>query len=145
LPNKGTNIVFELDGLNEVEVGAELDSGHATQAYGRRRGRGPHILNLCTKRNGQNTSCKFTSVIIGEATRIISRRSHSDVNNMKGNFSQIQEALKENESKLSKLESKMEENQQLLKELSAKISLYQRSLKNDKKSKQNETQSHYKS
>jgi hypothetical protein len=120
LLNNGPNIVFENDGLNKGEDGGELDSGHVTPAYGGSRFRDPHICNICTKCNGHNTSCKMTSVIIGEATRIISKTSEPDVNNMK----EIQEALKENESKLSKMEYKIEENQRLLKELSAKISLY---------------------
>ena len=50
------------------------------------------------------------SVIIGEATRIIRRMSELDVNDMKQNFGQIQDALKENESQLSKIQNKMEEN-----------------------------------
>jgi len=39
----------------------------------------------------------MTSAITEEATHIISKRSECDVNNMKENFSQIKEALKENE------------------------------------------------
>jgi chromosome segregation ATPase len=61
-------------------------------------------------------------VIIRQAIGIISNRDlESDVNNMKGNFSQIQEMLKENESKLSKIENKMEENQQLLENYQQKL------------------------
>jgi hypothetical protein len=104
LPNKGPDIVFEGDGLNEV--GDELDTVHVMEEYEGSRGRKTQILNLHTNNNGQNTSCKLTSLIIGEATRIISSQSETDVNNMKENFSQIQEALKEN---LSKIENKMEE------------------------------------
>jgi len=100
LPNKGPNIVFE--------DGNELHSNHATPTYG-----GSSIINLCicnfcSKCKGHNTSCKMTSAIIGEATRVISKRSDSDVSNMKQNFGQLKEALKENESKLSKIENKME-------------------------------------
>ena len=116
LPNKGPNIVFENEGLNKGEDGVELDSGHATPAYGGSRFRDRCIRNLCSKCNGHNTSCKMTSAIIGEANRIISKRSESEVNSMKENFgqmkenfSQLQEALKGNESKLSKIENKIEE------------------------------------
>jgi len=121
LPNQGQKFVFEGDGLYKDEDGDELDNGHGKQAYEGSKGRDPHIRNISTKHNGHNTSCKMTSVIIGEATRIISKRSQSDVNDMKGNFSQIAEAIKENESKLSKMQYKMEANQQLLQELSEKI------------------------
>jgi len=109
LPNKGTNIVFEGHGQNEGEDVDELDTAQVMKAYGGSNVRDPHILNLLSNNNGQNNSCKMTSVVIGEATCIISNRSETDVNNMKENFSQIQEALKENESKLSKVENKMEE------------------------------------
>jgi hypothetical protein len=109
LPNKGTNIVFEDHGLNKGEDVDKLDTAQVTKAYGGSNFRDPHILNLLSNNNGQNNSCKMTSVVIGEATCIISNRSEPDVNNMKENFSQIQEALKENESKLSKIQNKMEE------------------------------------
>jgi hypothetical protein len=104
-PNKGPNIAFEGDGQNEVEDGDDI--GHVKQAHEGSKGRHLHILNICTKCSGHNTSCKMTSAIIGEATRIISKRSDSDVINMRENFSQIQDALKENESKLSKIEKRM--------------------------------------
>jgi hypothetical protein len=106
LPNKGTYIVFEGRGLNEGEDVDEPDTAQFTKAYEGSSVRDPRILNLLSNNNGQNNSCKMTSVIIGEATCIISSRSETDVNNMKENFSQIQETLKENESKI---ENKMEE------------------------------------
>ena len=81
LPNKGPNIVSEGNGLNEVE-----GHGHATQAYGWSVFRVPSIRNLCTKCNGHNTSCKMPSVIIWEATHIISKGSESDINNMNENL-----------------------------------------------------------
>jgi hypothetical protein len=109
LPNQGPNIVFEGDRRNEVEDGDELGSVHVTKAYEGSRGKDSHIHNLLKKNNGQNTSFKMTLVIIGEAARIISNRSDFIANNMKENFSQIQEALKENDSKLSKIENKLEE------------------------------------
>jgi hypothetical protein len=127
-PNKGPNIVFEGDGQNEVEDGDELDTGHVKQAYEGSKGRHPHIHNISTKGNGHNTSCKMTSVEIGEATRIISKRSDSDVINMKDNFGQMQEALKENESKLLKIEKRMEV---LLKKLSEEIRCHQKKLSED--------------
>jgi hypothetical protein len=99
LPNKGPNIVFEGDGQNEVEDGDE-----------------------------HNTSCKMTSVVLGEATRIISQRSNSDVINTKVNFGQMQEALKENETNLSKIEERMEV---LLKKLSGEIRCHQKKLSED--------------
>jgi len=74
----------------------------------------------------------MTSVIIGEATCIISKRSELDVNNMKENFSQIQEALKENESKLTKIQNKMEENQHLLENYQQKLDVIERKLEHDK-------------
>ena len=95
-PNKGSNIVLENDGLNKVAI----------LVYEGRRFRDPCIRNLCNKCNGHNTSSKMTLAIIGEATRI-RKRSECDVNNMKENLSQIQEALKENESNLSKIENKI--------------------------------------
>jgi len=61
--------------------------------------------------------------IIGEATCIISKRSEPDINNMKENFGQIQEALKENESKLSKIANKMDV---LFQKLSEEIRCYQK-------------------
>ena len=108
LPNKGPNIVFEGHGLNKGEEGDEIDTVQVTKACEGSRGREPQILNLHTNNNGQNTSCKMTSLFIGKATCIISKRSESDLNNMKEAFSQIQEALRENESKLSKIENKMD-------------------------------------
>ena len=99
MPNKGSNIVLENDGLNKVAI----------LVYGGSRFRDPRIRNLCNKCNGHNTSCKMTSAIIGGAPHIISKRSECDVNNMKENLSQIQEALKINESNLSKIENKIEE------------------------------------
>jgi hypothetical protein len=135
LPNKGTNIVFENDGLNKVEDGDELDSAHVTSAYGGSRFRDLCVRNLYSKCNGRNTSCKMTSSIIGEATCIISIRSESDVSNMKENFSQmkdnfgqLQEALKDNDSKLSKIENKIEE----LFEKIRKIRCFESKLEHDK-------------
>ena len=116
LPNKGPNIVFEGNGLNKVE-----GHGHATQAYGWCVFRVPSIRNLCTKCSGHNTSCKMPLIIIGEATRIISKRSESDINNMKENLGQIQEALDGYELQFSKIENKIEE---LFKKLSAEIRCY---------------------
>ena len=132
LPNKGPKFIFEADGLNEVEDGDELDIGHVERAYERSKGRDPHIRNICTKRNARNTSCKMTSVVIGEANRIISKRSEPDVNNMKENFGQIQEALKENESMLSKIQNKMEENQNLLENYQQKLDAIERKLEHDR-------------
>jgi hypothetical protein len=123
LPNKGPNIVFEGHGLNKGEEGDETDTVQVTKAYEGSRGTEPQFLNLPTNNNGQNTSCKMTSLFIGEATCIISKRSESDLNNMKETFSQIQEALKENESKLSKIENKMDV---LFKILSEEISFHQK-------------------
>ena len=131
-PNKGPNIVFEGDGLNKVEVGDEPDIGHVKQANEGNKGRDPHIHNINTKHNGHNSSYKMPSVIIGEATRIISKRSDLDVNNMKENFGQIQETLKENESKLSKMQNKMEENQHLLENYQQKLDAIGRKLEHDK-------------
>jgi len=127
-PNKGPHIVFEGDGLNEVEDGDEPDIGHVKQACEGSKCRDPHFRNICMKCNGHNTSCKMTSIIIGEATRIISKRSEPDVNNMK----EIQEALKENESKLSKIQNKMEENQNLLENYQQKLDAIESKLEHDK-------------
>jgi len=132
LPNKGPKCIFEADRLNEVEDGDELDIGHVERAYEGSEGRDPHIRNICTKRNARNTSCKMTSVVIGEANRIISKRSEPDVNNMKENFGQIQEALKENESMLSKIQNKMEENQNLLENYQQKLDAIERKLEHDR-------------
>jgi len=132
LPNKGPKFIFEADGLNEVEDVGELDIGHVERAYEGSKGRDPHICNICTKRNARNTSCKMTSVVIGEANRIISKRSEPDVNNMKENFGQIQEALKENESMLSKIQNKMEENQNLLENYQQKLDAIERKLEHDR-------------
>jgi len=129
LPNKGPNIVFECDGLNEGEDGDELDNVQVTKAYEDRRHTDPQILNLRNNSNGQSTSCKMTPVIIGEATCIISKRSETDVNNMKENINQIQEALKENDSKLSKIENKIDV---LFKNLSEEIYAIKRKLEHDK-------------
>jgi hypothetical protein len=129
LPNKGPHIVFEGDRRNEVEDGDELDSAHVMKAYGRSRGTDSHICYLPKENNGQNTSSKMTLVIIGEAAGIISNRSEFHVNNMKENFSQIQEALKENESKLSKIENKMEE---LFENYQKKLDGIERKLEHDK-------------
>jgi len=71
----------------------------------------------------------MTSPIIGEATRVISKRSESDVNNMKVNFGQIQEAFKKNESKLSKIENKMED---LFENYQKKLDAIERKLEHDK-------------
>jgi hypothetical protein len=132
LPNKGPTFFFEGDELNEVEDGDELDIGHVKQAYEGSKGREPHIHNISTKHNGHNTSCEVTSAIIGEATRIISKRSEPEVSNMKENFSQLQEALKENESKLSKIQNKMEENQHLLENYQQKLDAIERKLEHDR-------------
>jgi len=45
----------------------------------------------------------MTSLIIGEATCIISKRSEPDVNNMKEHFGQIQAKLSKIENKIEKL------------------------------------------
>jgi hypothetical protein len=107
LPNKGPNIFFEHNGLSEVEGGDERDSVQATQAHVWRELQ--HIRNLLTNSNVQNSSHSKTLAIIGEAARIISKISEPYVNNMKENFSQIKEALKQNEAKLSKIENKIQE------------------------------------
>jgi hypothetical protein len=120
-PNKGTSIAFEGDGQNEVEDGDDI--GHVKQVYEGSKVRHPHILKICTKYSGRNTSCKMTLAIIGEATRIISKRSEHDINNMKENFGNIQDALKENESKLSKIEKRMDV---LFKKLSEEIRCHQK-------------------
>jgi septation ring formation regulator EzrA len=65
----------------------------------------------------------MTSLLMREATCIISKRSESDLNITKETFNQIQEALKENESKLSKIEDKMEA---WFKTLSEEISSHQK-------------------
>jgi hypothetical protein len=115
LPNKGPNIVFEPNELKEGESESELDNGRAMKKFGGIRGIAQRIFYFGSRCNRQNASCKMSLVIIGEAIRIISNQgSESDVNYMKGNLSQIQEMLKENESKLSKIENKMEDNQQKL-------------------------------
>jgi hypothetical protein len=133
LPNKGPNIVFERNGLNESEGEGEFDSGHAMKAYVWSRLRAQRISNLGTKSNEQNTSCRMPLVIIGEAIGIISSRgSQSDVNNMKENFSQMQDMLKENDSKLSELQNKMEENQQLLENYQKKLTDMEVKLEHDK-------------
>jgi hypothetical protein len=130
LPNKGQNIVFEQNGLSEVEDGDELDSVHVTQVLEEIRTQ--HIPNSHINSKGQNTTYKMTLVIIREATHIISKRSQPDVSNMKENFCQIQEVLKENiESKLSKIENKLEENQQLLENYQQKLDAIERKLEND--------------
>jgi ankyrin repeat protein len=130
LPNKGPNIVFERNGLSEGEDGDELHKVHVTPAL--EGSRAQNISNNHTNSKRQNTSCKMSLVIIGEATHIISKRSEPDVNNMKENFCQIQEALKENESKLSKIENKMEENQQLLANCLQKLDALETKLEHDK-------------
>jgi hypothetical protein len=99
LPNKGPNILFERNGLNEGEGDGEgdgeVDIGHAMKTYGGRRGIVQRIFNRDTRCNGQNTSCKMPLVVIGEAIGIISiRGSESDVSYMKENLSKIQEMLK---------------------------------------------------
>jgi len=132
LPNKGTNIVFEGHGLNKGEDVDEFDTAQVTKAYGGSNIRDPHILNLLSNNNGQNNSCKMTSVVIGEANHIISKRSEPDVNNMKENFGQIQEALKENESMLSKIQNKMEENQNLLENYQQKLDAIERKMEHDR-------------
>jgi hypothetical protein len=129
LPNKGQNIFFYKNELNNIEDRDVLDSGHATPAYGGSRFRNLCIRKHCSIHNGQNTSCKMTSAIIGEVTRIISKRSEPEVNNMTENFSQIQEALKENESKLSKIENKMED---LFENYQKKLDSIERKLEHDK-------------
>jgi len=148
LPNKGPNIVFVNDKLNKGEDRDKLDSGHATPVYGGSRFRDSCIRNLCSICNARNTSCKMTSAIIGEATHIISKRSEPNVNNMKENLGQIQDALKENESKLSKIENKIEE---LFENYQKKLDGIERKLKHDKiqiknkgsqKMKHNATTSH---
>jgi len=106
-PNEGPNIVFERNGLSEGKDADKLESGHATQANGRSWLQ--HIQNLLTNNNEQNISYNKTWAFIQGATQIISKRSEPDVNNMKENFSQLQEALIKNESKLSKIENKIEE------------------------------------
>jgi hypothetical protein len=130
LPNKGPKIVFERSGLSEGEDGDELESVHVTQALEGSRDR--RIPNNHRNSKGKKTSCKMSLVIIGEATHIISKRSEPDVNNMKENFCQIQEALKENESKLSKIDNKMEENQQLLENCQQKLDALEKKLEHDK-------------
>ena len=137
LPNKGPNIVFDGNELNEGE-----GHGHAIQAYGWWESRVPCFLNLCTKRNVHNTSCKMPSVIIGEATRIISKRSESDVNNTKENLGQMQETLKEHESKFSKIENKMEE---LFEKILAKLDAVESKVEHNKiqsKNKDSENMNH---
>ena len=64
--------------------------------------------------------------IIGEATRIISKRSEPDIINMKENYVQIQEALKENESKIA---NKMDV---MFQKLSEEIRSIRRELERDK-------------
>jgi len=128
-PNKGPKVVFVGNGLNEDEDGDELDNGNVKQANEGGKVTDPNIHNISNKCNGFNTSCKMTSVIIGEATRIISKRSEPDVNNTKENFSQIQEALKENESKLLQIEDKMNV---MFKKLSEKLDAIERKLEHDK-------------
>jgi DNA-binding transcriptional MerR regulator len=130
LPNKGPNTVFEDDRLNEGEDVDELDNVQVMKANGVSNGRDTHILNLPSN-NGQNTSCKMTSIIIAEATGVISNRSKTDVNNTKENFSQIQEALKEN---LSKIENKMEE---LFENYQKKLERIERKLEHDKTQSEN--------
>jgi hypothetical protein len=116
LPNKGSTFVFE-------------GEGHDKQSYDRSKGRDPQTSNICIKHNGHNTSCKMTSVIIGKATRIISKRSEPDVNNMKENFVQIQEAL----SKIqNKIEEKKIENQHLLEIYQQKLNAIERKLEHVK-------------
>jgi hypothetical protein len=106
LANKGPDIVLENDGLNKAEDRDGLNSGHATPSYGGSTFRDRWIRKLCSKCSGYNTSCKMSSAIIGKANRIISKRSESNGNNMRENFGQLQEALKEN---LSKIENKIED------------------------------------
>ena len=120
LPNKGPKTVFERSGLSEAKGGDNLESDNATQANGRSWLQ--CIQNLLTN-SGQNASYNKTLAIIGEATCIISKRSEPDINNMKENFGQIQEALKENESKLSKIANKMDV---LFQKLSEEIRCYQK-------------------
>jgi hypothetical protein len=122
LPNKGPNIVFEGDGPNDGEDLDEPDTVQVTNAYGGSSGRDPYILNLPFNNNGENTSCKMTSIIIGEATCIISKRSEPHVNNMKENFGQIQ-------AKLSKIENKIEE---LFENYQKKSDAFERKLEHDK-------------
>jgi ankyrin repeat protein len=139
LPNKGPDIVFESYGLNKNKY----DTIRATKARKRSIIRLPHILTLGSSSNGKNTSFKMTSVIIGKAIGVISNRGlESDVNYMKGNFSQIQDMLKETESKLSKIENKLEENQQLLEDYQQRLTDIGEQLQIDKiqsKDKENET------
>jgi hypothetical protein len=130
LPNKGPSIVFERNGQSEGEDGKELHRVHVTPAL--EGSRAQHIPNNHTNSKRQNTSSKMSLVIIREATHIISKRSEPDVNDMKENFCQIQEALKENESKLSKIENKMEENQELLQNCQQKLDALERKLEHDK-------------
>jgi len=127
LPNKGPNNVFWRNGLSEGEDGDEIESGHATHACSWSWAR--HIQNCHTKSNEQNISYNKTLVIIEEATRIISKRSKPDVNNMKENFGQIQEALKENESNLSKIKNKIEE---LFEYYQKRLDAIERKLEHDK-------------
>jgi len=57
----------------------------------------------------------MTSLIIGEATCIISKRSEPDVNNMKEHFGQIQ-------AKLSKIENKINNMKEHFGQIQAKLS-----------------------
>ena len=109
------------------------------------------VPNILTNSNVQNISYEMPLAIIGEAARIISKRSEPDINNMKENFGQIQEALKQNESKLSKIQNKMQENQHLLENYQQKFVAFERKLEHDKiqsknkgsqKMKHNATTSH---
>jgi hypothetical protein len=146
--NKGRDIVFEKDGINKGDDRDELDSSHATPAYEGSRFRDQWIRTLYSICSGCNTSRKMSSAIIGDANRIISKRSEPNGNNMKENFSQLQGALKENESKLTKLENKMED---LFENYQKKLDGIERKLEHDKiqsknkgsqKMKHNATTSH---
>ena len=109
------------DTLNKKIISVSPNKGPNTVFGGNRPNEGGN--------KGQNTSRKMTSVIIGEAPHIISKRSECDLNNMKENFDQIQEALKENESNLSKIENKMEE---LFENLQKKLDGMERKLEQGK-------------
>jgi hypothetical protein len=149
LPNKGPNIVFERHGLNESEGEGEcegeskgegegegedeVDTRHAMNAYRRTIGTARLILNNCARYTGLKASCKMPLVIIGEAIGIVSNReSESEANNMKKNFSQIQEVLEENESKLSKIQNKIEVSHKLLEKYKTKLTDIEIELQRDK-------------
>ncbi|GFG34517.1 hypothetical protein Cfor_06444 [Coptotermes formosanus] len=92
-----------------------------------------HVLpnkgpNIVFERHGLNESEGE-----GEAIGIVSNReSESEANNMKKNFSQIQEVLEENESKLSKIQNKIEVSHKLLEKYKTKLTDIEIELQRDK-------------